>query len=121
MRALVGDDRLHYLGFSYGTYLGATYAGLFPSRVGRMVLDGAGDPTTRRSRMTAVSWIPHTATRWPGRPSPPTAPPAPAARSAAPPRRRAGSWTPWWPVSTGTRGGRARTSPSRGTICSASS
>ncbi|MFI2301825.1 alpha/beta hydrolase [Actinacidiphila glaucinigra] len=45
VRALVGDDRLHYLGFSYGTYLGATYAGLFPSRVGRMVLDGAVDPT----------------------------------------------------------------------------
>ncbi|MFD8074924.1 alpha/beta hydrolase [Streptomyces sp. NPDC059718] len=45
MRALVGDDRLHYLGFSYGTYLGTLYAGLFPSRVGRMVLDGAVDPT----------------------------------------------------------------------------
>ncbi|MEU1620067.1 alpha/beta hydrolase [Streptomyces sp. NPDC005722] len=44
VRALVGDDRLHYLGFSYGTYLGATYAELFPSRVGRMVLDGAVDP-----------------------------------------------------------------------------
>ncbi|MGW3248882.1 alpha/beta hydrolase [Streptomyces sp. NPDC001070] len=44
MRALVGDDRLHYLGFSYGTYLGATYAELFPARVGRMVLDGAVDP-----------------------------------------------------------------------------
>ncbi|MFE0633404.1 alpha/beta hydrolase [Streptomyces sp. NPDC058864] len=45
VRALVGDDRLHYLGFSYGTYLGATYAELFPSRVGRMVLDGGVDPT----------------------------------------------------------------------------
>ncbi|MER6975589.1 alpha/beta hydrolase [Streptomyces carpinensis] len=45
MRALVGDERLHYLGFSYGTYLGATYAELFPSRVGRMVLDGAVDPS----------------------------------------------------------------------------
>ncbi|MFH8799166.1 alpha/beta hydrolase [Streptomyces sp. NPDC017936] len=44
LRALLGDDRLHYLGFSYGTYLGATYADLFPSRVGRMVLDGAIDP-----------------------------------------------------------------------------
>ncbi|MFF3498871.1 alpha/beta hydrolase [Streptomyces sp. NPDC003247] len=44
-RALVGDDRLHYLGFSYGTYLGTTYADLFPSRVGRMVLDGAVDPS----------------------------------------------------------------------------
>ncbi|MDX3235546.1 alpha/beta hydrolase [Streptomyces sp. ME03-5709C] len=44
VRAVLGDKRLHYLGFSYGTYLGATYAELFPSRVGRMVLDGAVDP-----------------------------------------------------------------------------
>jgi len=44
MRALVGDDTLHYFGFSYGTYIGATYAGLFPDKVGRMVLDGAVDP-----------------------------------------------------------------------------
>ncbi|MEU4091281.1 alpha/beta hydrolase [Streptomyces sp. NPDC026673] len=44
VRALTGDKRLHYLGYSYGTYLGATYAELFPSRVGRMVLDGAIDP-----------------------------------------------------------------------------
>ncbi|HSS68368.1 MAG TPA: alpha/beta fold hydrolase, partial [Nocardioidaceae bacterium] len=44
MRALVGDDKLHYFGFSYGTYIGATYAGLFPDKVGRMVLDGAVDP-----------------------------------------------------------------------------
>lgn len=44
LRALTGDDRLHYVGFSYGTYLGATYAELFPSRVGRMMLDGAVDP-----------------------------------------------------------------------------
>lgn len=45
LRALLGDDKLHYLGKSYGTFLGATYAGLFPSRVGRMVLDGALDPS----------------------------------------------------------------------------
>ncbi|MFE0628553.1 alpha/beta hydrolase [Streptomyces sp. NPDC058864] len=44
VRALLGDERLHYLGFSYGSYLGASYAGLFPSHVGRMVLDGAVDP-----------------------------------------------------------------------------
>ncbi|WP_409472058.1 alpha/beta hydrolase [Streptomyces sp. HC307] len=44
LRALLGDDRLHYVGLSYGTYLGATYADLFPSRVGRLVLDGAMDP-----------------------------------------------------------------------------
>ena len=43
IRHLVGDAKLNYLGFSYGTQLGATYAGLFPQRVGRMVLDGAID------------------------------------------------------------------------------
>ena len=40
-RAVVGDATLTYLGKSYGTLLGATYAELFPTRVGRMVLDGA--------------------------------------------------------------------------------
>jgi pimeloyl-ACP methyl ester carboxylesterase len=40
-RAVVGDDTFNYLGKSYGTMLGATYAELFPDRVGRMVLDGA--------------------------------------------------------------------------------
>ncbi|MEU4092209.1 alpha/beta hydrolase [Streptomyces sp. NPDC026673] len=45
VRALLGDERLHFLGYSYGTYLGATYAELFPARVGRLVLDGALDPT----------------------------------------------------------------------------
>jgi len=45
IRHLVGDQALNYLGFSYGTQLGATYAGLFPQNVGRMVLDGAIDTT----------------------------------------------------------------------------
>lgn len=40
-RAVVDDPVLNYLGKSYGTMLGATYAELFPERVGRMVLDGA--------------------------------------------------------------------------------
>ena len=44
LRAVLGDERLNFLGKSYGTYLGATYAGLFPDRVGRLVLDGAVDP-----------------------------------------------------------------------------
>ncbi|MGZ4620250.1 MAG: alpha/beta hydrolase [Frankiaceae bacterium] len=44
LRAVLGDDKLHYLGASYGTYLGATYAELFPDRVGTLVLDGAVDP-----------------------------------------------------------------------------
>ena len=41
IRAALGDEKLNYLGFSYGTDLGAQYADLFPSHVGRMVLDGA--------------------------------------------------------------------------------
>lgn len=45
LRAVLGDSKLNYLGYSYGTFLGATYAGLFPDRVGRMVLDGAIDPS----------------------------------------------------------------------------
>jgi pimeloyl-ACP methyl ester carboxylesterase len=44
LRSMLGDEKLHYLGKSYGTFLGATYAELFPSRVGRLVLDGAIDP-----------------------------------------------------------------------------
>lgn len=45
LRAALGDARLTYLGKSYGTYLGAVYANLFPSRVRALVLDGAVDPT----------------------------------------------------------------------------
>ncbi len=44
LRAVLGDESLNYLGYSYGTYLGAVYAELFPEKVGRMVLDGAVDP-----------------------------------------------------------------------------
>lgn len=45
LRAVMGDKKLNYLGYSYGTFLGATYAKLFPQRVGRLVLDGALDPS----------------------------------------------------------------------------
>jgi pimeloyl-ACP methyl ester carboxylesterase len=44
LRAAVGDRKLTYLGFSYGTYLGATYARLFPHRFRALVLDGAVNP-----------------------------------------------------------------------------
>lgn len=45
LRAAVGQsETLDYLGYSYGTFLGAVYADLFPERVGRFVLDGAVDP-----------------------------------------------------------------------------
>lgn len=45
IRAVFGESKINYLGYSYGTYLGAAYAQLFPKRVGHMVLDGAIDPT----------------------------------------------------------------------------
>lgn len=46
LRAVLGDERLNFLGYSYGTFLGATYADLYPGKTGRMVLDGALDPAT---------------------------------------------------------------------------
>ncbi|MBM7026210.1 alpha/beta hydrolase [Clavibacter zhangzhiyongii] len=46
LRALVGDPELNYLGYSYGTSIGAHYAQDFPDHVGRMVLDGALDPSS---------------------------------------------------------------------------
>jgi pimeloyl-ACP methyl ester carboxylesterase len=44
IRAAVGDQKTTYLGYSYGTLLGATYAQLFPQNVRALVLDGAVDP-----------------------------------------------------------------------------
>jgi pimeloyl-ACP methyl ester carboxylesterase len=44
LRAAVGDSKLNYFGFSYGTFLGATYASLFPGKYRALVLDGAVDP-----------------------------------------------------------------------------
>lgn len=45
LRSALGDERLNFLGFSYGTVIGAQYMQRFPDRVGRVVLDGAVDPT----------------------------------------------------------------------------
>jgi len=45
IRAAVGDEKLTYLGFSYGTYLGQWYAHLFPNRVRALSLDGVVDAT----------------------------------------------------------------------------
>src|ERR1700710_956683 len=44
LRRLVGDRRLNYQGLSYGTFLGETYANMFPRRVRAMVLNGVIDP-----------------------------------------------------------------------------
>jgi pimeloyl-ACP methyl ester carboxylesterase len=51
LRAALGDAKLTYLGKSYGTFLGATYADLFPTHVGRMVLDGALAPDLTPAEM----------------------------------------------------------------------
>ncbi|WP_181783864.1 alpha/beta hydrolase, partial [Pseudonocardia pini] len=45
LRAALGDERLTYYGYSYGTSIGTAYAEAFPDRVRAMVLDGAIDPT----------------------------------------------------------------------------
>ena len=44
MRRAVGDQRLNYLGFSYGSYLGQVYANLFPDRIRTVAIDGVNDP-----------------------------------------------------------------------------
>lgn len=54
LRAVLGDEKLNYLGYSYGTFLGATYAELFPEKVGRLALDGALDPSTSNFDVTRV-------------------------------------------------------------------
>jgi pimeloyl-ACP methyl ester carboxylesterase len=46
IRAALGDEKLTYLGFSYGTSLGETYAHLFPSHIRALALDGVVDPST---------------------------------------------------------------------------
>jgi len=57
IRQAVGDDRLTYAGFSYGTFLGVTYANLFPDRVRAVIVDGVLDPiawTTGRGNEAAT-------------------------------------------------------------------
>lgn len=44
LRAAVGDEQLHYIGFSFGTLIGLVYAEAFPEQVGHLVLDGVVDP-----------------------------------------------------------------------------
>ena len=49
LRATNGNEKLNYLGTSYGTYIGAIYADLFPGHVGRTVLNAAMDPSRHRT------------------------------------------------------------------------
>jgi pimeloyl-ACP methyl ester carboxylesterase len=54
MRAALGDKKLNYLGFSYGTRLGAVYAAQFPKKTGRLVLDGVDTLTEPMSKQGIV-------------------------------------------------------------------
>jgi len=56
MRALVRDERLNFLGYSYGTQIGAVYADLFPQRTGHLVLDAAVDITDDDSVIQAMGF-----------------------------------------------------------------
>jgi pimeloyl-ACP methyl ester carboxylesterase len=53
VRIALGEQKLNYLGISYGTYLGMVYADLFPDRVGRFVIDSAVDPNLRAIELQA--------------------------------------------------------------------
>ena len=55
LRRVLGDDALNWFGFSYGTELGALYAQRFPDRVGRMVLDGAVDPSLKQWKCPRIN------------------------------------------------------------------
>jgi pimeloyl-ACP methyl ester carboxylesterase len=57
LREALGEERISYFGFSYGSTLGAVYATLFPEHVRAMVLDGASDPgadTRTSARQTTI-------------------------------------------------------------------
>jgi pimeloyl-ACP methyl ester carboxylesterase len=57
IRAALGEQKVNYLGYSYGTYLGAVYAELFPQRTDRFVLDSVVHPR-RIWRETFYAWGP---------------------------------------------------------------
>jgi pimeloyl-ACP methyl ester carboxylesterase len=57
LRETVGDKQLNYMGKSYGTYLGTLYAQFFPDKVGRVVLDGAVDPTISNFQQTLTQAV----------------------------------------------------------------
>jgi pimeloyl-ACP methyl ester carboxylesterase len=97
LRRAVGDPQLNYLGVSYGSYLGATYANLFPGKVRAMVLDGNVDPVayatpqragacpSARASGWGVMWVRrrrwHSSSTCAGNPRPPGAPTPPAVRA----------------------------------------
>jgi pimeloyl-ACP methyl ester carboxylesterase len=57
LRQNLGDEKLNFIGFSYGTYLGTLYAQDFPEKVGRFVLDGAINPSISNEEQAKVQAI----------------------------------------------------------------
>jgi len=57
LRQALGDEKLNYMGFSYGTYLGTLYAQQFPQKVGRFVLDGAIDPSISIDQQSLIQAV----------------------------------------------------------------
>ncbi|WP_105567582.1 alpha/beta hydrolase [Microbacterium halophytorum] len=57
IRGVLGQEGLRYLGFSYGTFLGATYAELFPDRADHLVLDAAMDPSVPSAMVGAKQGV----------------------------------------------------------------
>jgi pimeloyl-ACP methyl ester carboxylesterase len=57
LRQALGDKQLNYMGKSYGTYLGTLYAQFFPEKVGRVVLDGAVDPSISNFEQTLTQAV----------------------------------------------------------------
>ena len=54
IRAVMGESRLDYLGFSYGSFLGETYAALFPKKINHMVIDGVIDPSVSDAEQSVI-------------------------------------------------------------------
>ena len=79
LRDLVGDRKITYVGLSYGTMLGQTYANLFPGRVRAMLLDGIVDAVDWTSAETRTETMSRRTTRSSRNSSPCANVPAPAA------------------------------------------
>ena len=58
LRQALGDDKLSYAGYSYGTYLGVTYANLFPDHFRALVVDGVLDPVAWATGTPTTSVLP---------------------------------------------------------------
>lgn len=110
IRAALGDDKLTYLGYSYGTRIGSAYAEEFPQRVRAMILDGAVDPNADPIEASCAR---PRASRTRSTTMPPTAPRTRAARWAPTrpkPSRSTTAWSIRWSTRTtrGSAGRRAR-------------